>query len=122
MGTTHPEFLKAAENANKLRERLTQVEQSVGQFQRQVGNYNIVGMQFNQILRELPNAGISARTFIQSISNNITGFAESVQQARAQGASWKDILKTMGTSMFGLVGIINLATLALNYFASNTSK
>ena len=122
LGTTHPEFLKAAENANKLRARLTQVEQSVGQFQRQVGNYNIVGMQFNQILRELPNAGISARTFIQSISNNVTFFAESVKDARAQGASWKDILKTMGTSMFGLVGIINLATLALNYFASNTSN
>lgn len=80
---------------------------------------NLVGDQFSQILREVPNAGLGARTFLVAISNNAAYFAESIKSARKEGESWKNILKLMAGQLFGFMGIINGAILALTYFASN---
>jgi hypothetical protein len=104
--------------AQKYHTQLTAAEQAVGQFQRQVGNYNGVGAQFNQLLRELPNAGISAQTFLISLSNNITYFVEAVALARAEGQSLSMIMGTLGTSLLGPVGIINLLVLGVTYLST----
>lgn len=122
LGAQHPLTVQATADALAMGNRLKEVDASVGQFQRNVGNYNMVGSQFNQLLRELPNAGISARTFIMAISNNITYFAEAVKDARGQGQSWGSVLKTMGGSLFGLVGIINLAVTAFTFIAMAMEK
>lgn len=116
------QFKEAAARAHGLYTELLQIEMAVGQAQRQVGNYNIVGMQFQQLLRELPNAGISARTFVMAISNNVSYFAEAVADSIRQGNSWKSVLKTMGGSLFSVVGIINIALTALTFFTTAITK
>lgn len=110
---------------NRFDNEVKRLEGEIGVFGRNVGNYQgaltgAMGVQgqFQQLLRELPNAGISARTFLIAITNNITYFGEAVQQARLQGNSWKQILSSMGSSMFGLVGILNLAVLGLTVFGT----
>jgi hypothetical protein len=122
LGTENAQFKAAAASAHALHTQLLNIEMAVGQAQRQVGNYNVVGMQFQQLLRELPNAGISARTFIMAISNNITYFAESVSDARKQGMSWGAVLKTLGGSLFSVVGIINIAVTALTFITTWMTK
>ena len=122
LGETNPITLQAIENANRMGDTLKRLDASVGQHQRNVGNYNMVGMQFNQILRELPNAGMGARMFLISISNNASYFVEAIKDARSSGASFRDILKLIGSQLFGVVGIINLAVLALTYWAFNANK
>lgn len=122
LGAQHPITVQATADALAMANRLKEVDASVGQFQRNVGNYNMVGSQFNQLLRELPAAGISARTFIMAIGNNISYFAESVKEARIQGQSWGQILKTLGGSLFGLVGIINIAVAAFTFITMAMEK
>lgn len=122
LGADSAKFKEAAASAHAMHAELLKIEMAVGQAQRQVGNYNVVGAQFQQLLRELPNAGISARTFVMAISNNVSYFAEAVKDARAQGQSWGAILKTLGGSLFSLVGVLNIALTVFAYFALNSSK
>lgn len=122
LGETNPITLKAIDNANKMGDTLKRLDATVGQHQRNVGNYNMVGAQFNQLLRELPNAGISARTFLMSITNNVSYFAEAVNDARRNGQGFKQILTTMGRSLFSVVGIVNIAVLAFTYFTLQAQK
>ena len=107
---------------DKLHAAVTQAEQSTGRFTRNVGNYNAVTQQFGFILGEIPNAGISFRTFMQSISNNVVGFGNAVKDARGQGQSWKQILGELGKSLFSVQGLVIAATLAMTYFASTLTK
>lgn len=113
---------EAASKAHALHVRLLELEKSVGRSQRQVGNYNIVGNEFNQIMRESANLGLGLRTFLVSITNNLTYFVEAVKKAVAQGATWKQILLQMRNSMFGLVGMVNLAIAAFTYFGLQALK
>lgn len=90
---------------------------------RQFTEFNSVGGAFNQILRELPNAGISARTFVLSLTNNVSYLGEAFARARAEGQSWGQILKGgIASSLFGLVGIINIAITALTFLALEYDK
>lgn len=116
LGKTHPVTLEARDNARWLRQELKDLDAEVLEYNRNVGNYNSVGAQFNQLLREAPNAGISFRTFLMSITNNVSYFAEAIKGARAQGQSWRQIIGTMGKSLTGVVGIVNLAIVAITAF------
>lgn len=112
----------AAAHALELANRLKAADAAVGQFRRNVGNYNMVGMQFNQLLRELPNAAYSMQTFIMSLSNNMGYFVEAVAAARKGGASFGAILGMLGKSMFGVVGIASMAVAAFTFFTMRASK
>lgn len=122
LGENNKKTQQAIRLANDYHARLTKAENAVGQFNRQVGNYNIVGAQFNQILREVPNAGLGMRTFLIAISNNASYFAESISDARKQGASFKDILGILKGQLIGVTGVVNLAVLGITYFAANMGK
>lgn len=122
LGDNHRLTIQAQNDAIAMATRLKQLDANVLQFNRNVGNYNSVGAQFNQLLREVPNAGISARTFLISISNNVTYFAEAIQTALKNGDSLKVIFSQIGKSLFGLMGLINGAVLLLTAFAMNMGK
>ena len=122
LGVEDARFKAAAASAHAMHTQLLSVESSVGQMQRQVGNYNVVGMQFQQLLRELPNAGLGARTFVMAISNNISYFAEAVAASIKQGDGWKSVFKSVGSSLFSVVGIINIAVTALTFFTTAMTK
>lgn len=116
LGKNHPLSVQAKSDAAALSQQLKSLDAEVGVFTKNVGNYNGVGANFNQLLRELPNAGISARTFIQAIGNNVSYFVEAVKIARNEGQSWGQILKTMASSAFGLVGVVNIAVAIFTAF------
>lgn len=79
--------------ARLLREELKKQEQELGDYHRSVGNYGLawngLNHEINQLIRELPNAGISARTFFMAISNNVPMFVEQLQNARRK---YKDLI------------------------------
>lgn len=116
-GITSKEFIKASEKANKLDVELKELDASLGKHQRNVGNYksgfNALGNSISQLSREMPAFANSAQTGFMAISNNIPAFQDAIMQLRAGGMSWGGILKEMGASLFGLTGIISLATTAL---------
>lgn len=85
-------------------------------------NFNSVGGQFNQLLRELPNLAQSPIIFLQSLTNNVSYFGEAIDEARLKGQSWKDIMKQLAGSVTGLVGILNIAILAITYFTQRVLR
>lgn len=109
LGANHPLTIQAIADAKNMDMTLKALDLSVGQHGRNVGNYNGIQAQFNQLLREVPNAGISVQTFITSLSNNFTYMGEAIKTARAEGQSWKTIIGTMAGGLFSFVGIMNIA-------------
>jgi len=104
---------------------LKSTEGSLGNFTRDVGHYSsatkMMGINIGQILKELPNAGISGRTFIMSLSNNLIPLAESIKSVSAEQklltAAFKagetdvkpaSMMKLLGQSIFGLTGIMSV--------------
>lgn len=118
-------YAKVTAEANKYYNTLKGAEENVGQFQRNVGNYNRALMvETNHLMRELPNATISFRTFMLSISNNLPMFAEKFKEvmreahATIEGTSkgFKGALKEVAGHVFSwqmllIVGV----TLAIKY-------
>lgn len=72
----------------ELDEALKKADAEMGKHQRNVGNYasayNGLGFAVRNIAGELPNLGISLRTFGQSISNNIGPLTEAIGNLRTQ--------------------------------------
>lgn len=114
---------EASKNALELHKGLFDIEQAVGQSQRNVGNYNALMFETNQLLREAPNFALSARTGFMALSNNLPMFAEqfsnvarSIDDATGEVRGWRGALSEVGKSIFSwqtalIVGI----TLLLQY-------
>lgn len=113
LGMSHPVTLQAIQDANGMGETLKKLDASVGQHQRNVGNYASGWTSFNNVIRETPNFAISAQTGIQALSNNIPMFADEIKKARTEGKSWTGILKELGANLFSFGGIATIATIAL---------
>lgn len=117
LGAQHPITIQAIADANKMGDTLKGLDASVGRFTRNVGNYNNLQAQTNQLLREAPNFALGWRTAIMALSNNVTYFGEAVAQARRNGDSWRSVLGQLGKSFFSFVGILNIAITAITYFS-----
>jgi hypothetical protein len=94
----------------------------VQQFANQLHNANGVGMQFNHLLREMPNFAIDARIGVMSLSNNLPYFVDAVQNARKSGQGFGAIMSSIGSSMFSVGGIAVLAVTAFTAFAGSMRK
>lgn len=96
---------------------LKMTDATIGKNQRNVGNYasgfNSLGNSISQLSREMPAFANSAQTGFMAISNNIPAFQDAIMQLRAGGMSWGGVIKEIGKSMFGLTGMISLATTLL---------
>lgn len=121
-GANNADVIKQIELMNTLRQRLDAVHKTVGVSRRELLGYNAVTMQFNQLLRETPNAAISMQTFIISLSNNMGYFIEAVSNARMRGQSFREILGSLGRSLFGVVGIASLVVVAITALGRAWSK
>jgi len=102
---------------NTYQDALKKTDSQIGKNQRNVGNYasgyNALGNSINQLSRELPAFGNSLQTGFMAISNNVGAFQDAIMGLRKGGMSWGGIIKEMGASLFGLTGIISLATTLL---------
>lgn len=84
--------------------------------------YNGLGMAFSQLIREAPAFAFSAQTGLLAISNNIPILLDQLKVAQAQGKTTKEIFSALGSSLFGLTGIITLAVSALTIFGGELFK
>ena len=105
---------------------ISEIEQSMGVFSRNVGNYasgfNGLNMSVQQMVRELPSAAMGLNTFFLAISNNIPVLADEIKRAKAANEELKasgkkgiPIWKQVASSLFSwqsalIVGITLLTT------------
>lgn len=126
MGADHPIAVQATKDAAALGQQLKDLDASVGQYGRNVGNYsnatkNLRGS-LTQIARELPSIGNGFQTFASAIGNNIAPaqeafarFREEQAAFRAEGkptiSTWKAIGSAiLSWQMLLIVGVTLLTT------------
>ena len=96
---------------NELREQMKQADATMGNFQRNVGNYgsawNGLQLQVQQVARELPSLTMGANQFFLAISNNLPMLADEIKRAsqanaemRAQGQATVPVWKQLISSIF----------------------
>lgn len=114
-GVMDSRAVAASGNAMKLYNSLLAVEKSVGQAQRQVGQYNQAAFAMQQILRETPAFAYSFATGISAISNNIPPLIDALKQAKkendalvASGGTSIPIWKTLGKELLSFGGIATI--------------
>jgi len=117
----------AAGGAMKLYNSLLAVEKSVGQAQRQVGQYNQAAFAMSQVLREMPAFANSVATGFMALSNNIPYLAEQIgvlkqknEELKASGGTAIPIWKTLMSAITSPVGLITIATTAITFLAAKT--
>lgn len=126
LGASHPIARQATKDAAELGQQLKNLDASVGQYGRNVGNYdgatkNLRGS-LTQIARELPSLSNGFQTFASAIGNNIAPAQEAIQNFRAEqkalaaeGKATKSIWTELGRSILSwqtllLVGVTLLTT------------
>lgn len=89
------------------------LNRSLQQTTRNLGGLTMAG---SQLLREAPAFTFSIQTGILALSNNIPILLDQLQQAQRQGANTREIFRALGSSIFGLTGIITIAVSVLTIF------
>ena len=112
-------------NIELLDARVKKADASMGNFQRNVGNYasgfSPLQFQVQQVARELPSLTISAQQFFLAISNNLPMLADELSRARQEYRKmrdegkegipvWKQLLKSVASWQTLLVVGITVAT------------
>jgi hypothetical protein len=93
LGENHPIALQAVKDANDIGNMLKRLDASVGQHQRNVGNYKSafdgLGFSFTQVARELPTLSQSFELFARAIGNNLPMVADEIGKAKKEIAALK---------------------------------
>lgn len=87
---------------------VTSLEQSMGKFQRNVGNYASATMSLSQVFREIPAFTYSAQTGILGLSNNLPILIDQFKAVAAQTGSTMQALKIFGSSIFSMTNILTI--------------
>lgn len=78
---------KLVADTNELYQQMKKLQEATGKHTLSVGNYRRawdgLGMSVNQIMREVPAAGISLNTFFLAISNNVPILVDEIQKVSA---------------------------------------
>lgn len=108
-----PDLLKQVQNTYNS---VTQLEKSMGQYSRNVGNYKNETFQLTQVLREVPAFTFSATTGILALSNNLPmladGFknvAAATNEATGKVNGTMGALKIFGSSLLSFGSIFSIA-------------
>lgn len=111
---------------NKLDGTVRKYQQSMGNYTKSVGNYatgfNGMNLAVGQLVRELPNAGISLQTFLVSISNNIGGLQDAITGLRAEGATAGGVLSAFGKSLFGWQTILMVGVTLVTAYSGKIAE
>ncbi|MEJ6980737.1 hypothetical protein WG906_09775 [Pedobacter sp. P351] len=87
-GVTSKEFIDATKNVQALRKQVDAIEQPLGKFQRNVGNYaggfSGLGNSINQLTREFPAFTYSVQTGFMALSNNLPIFFDQIRQTQVE--------------------------------------
>lgn len=115
------------------RDELARLNQAYGNYTHDVGNYakgtNQLSIMMGQVMKEAPNFAISARIGIMSLSNNLVPLAEAIKAVKvqnaelvAQGKATQSLWKTIGSSIFGLTGILSMVVVLFQLFGEDMIK
>lgn len=124
-----------ADNARLLYQEMSNLQKLTGKHTLDVGNYakayNGLGVQIQQVARELPSLAVSPSTFILAISNNLPMLADELKKARVENEAliasgqkgvpvWKQVLSNIFSWQTALVVGITLLTVyskeVVNFF------
>lgn len=126
-GNTSKEFLQAGARVQALRQQIDGLEQPLGKFQRNVGNYrsgfNGLGNSINQLTREFPAFTFSVQTGFLALSNNLPIFFDEIQRTnkeiatlRAQGEKVPGLFKQLALSFFSFGTILSIGITLLTVY------
>lgn len=124
---------KMLANLKKKREELQGMKQAYGDYGMAVGNYStatkMLGINIGQVMKEMPNFAISARTGIMALSNNLPMLGEAIQYVRieqqkliAAGKEAPSMFSLISKSVFGLTGILSIGTVLLTIYGADIIK
>lgn len=107
-------------------QELTKIENAVGRYQRNVGNYTQATFALTQVLREAPAFANSFAIGISAISNNLPMLIDEIKKLSAANVALKaagektiPVFKTLASSIFSLTGILPIAFLFVQLFAKD---
>lgn len=124
---------KMLANLKKKREELQGLKQAYGDYGMAVGNYStatkMLGINIGQVMKEMPNFAISARTGIMSLTNNLPMLGEAIRYVRieqqkliAAGKKAPSMFSLIAKSVFGLTGILSIGTVLLTIYGEELIK
>lgn len=106
-------------NIQKMDAEMKKLDATIGNHQRNVGNYNSATMAMSQLLREAPAFANSFQTGLMGISNNIPILIDEInrlkitnQELVASGKQAVPIWQTLGKSFLSFSNILTLALTA----------
>ena len=115
------------ENLKKQRAALAAAQADYGKYSMNVGNYasatNMLAINVGQVMKEMPNFAISARTGIMALTNNLPMLAEAIEAVRvqqqmmiAEGQKAPSMFKLIAGSVFGLTGVMSILMVLMQVF------
>lgn len=97
------EFAKATADIKALNDKILKAEQSMGVHTRNVGNYssafNNLGLQVQQVARELPSLTVSTGQFFLAISNNLPMLADAYKDTIDKNKAIREANKGLAADM-----------------------
>jgi hypothetical protein len=126
-GEDSPQYQRRIKQVQELDEKFKRVDRTLGQSQRNVGNYiggyNGLSNSINQIARELPAAAYGFQTFAVAIGNNVPILFDAVKQAnetnkalQANGQKTTSVFKQVGQAIFGFNTLLSVGLLLLGMY------
>ena len=119
-GINSKEAADMTEKASALNIKLLEIEKSVGQHNRNVGNYASAALALSQILRDTPAFAYSTATGILAISNNIGPLYDAIKKIsdankvlKESGQETVPVWKILGKELFSFSGILSIAVAAV---------
>lgn len=115
--------------ANALNNKLKEIDSQFGNYQRNVGNYasswNVLNVQTQQLLRELPSLTMSFNQFFLAISNNLPMFVDELKRAneefkrmKAEGQTAVPVWKQLLGSLFSWQSALVIGITLLSAYSS----
>jgi len=132
-GLESEQFKKQAVAVQELDGKLKKIDQTLGQSQRNVGNYksgfNGLGNSINQLTRELPAFTFSAQTGFLALSNNIPILTDQIGMLVAQnkilaaeGKPVTSVFKQIVSQLFSFNTVLALVILGTTLFGDKISE
>lgn len=132
LGEGHPIAVQAIKDANDLGNILKKLDASVGQNQRNVGNYKSafdgLGFSFTQVARELPTLSQSFELFARAIGNNLPMVSDEIGRAKkeiaalkAEGKDTPSLFQRITKSIFSFQVLLSVGITLFTVYAKQIS-
>lgn len=118
-GMTDGRFIAAKNKAQQLEAELHRLNQTVGKVGRGANNANYSIFTLTQVMRELPNFAIDARTGFMSLSNNLPMLTQGFQDLTAKLGSSRAAFKMMMGSLLSLNTLMVFASTLMVMFGDD---